>query len=88
MTGVSGHGAKLFLYLVNTELEDCYMPGFKTAFADKPRLWWNSLARSSRQVYSAALAVGIGAAFIVALYYSLSYISQVMATAVMISLYG
>ena len=64
------------------------MPGFKPSLADELKLWWNSLARDSRQVYSAALAVGIGAAFIVALYYSLSYLSQVMATAVMISLYG
>ena len=88
MTGVAGHGTKLFLYLGSMELEDCHMPGFKPSSADELKLWWNSLARNSRQVYSAALAVGIGAAFIVALYYSLSYISQVMATAVMISLYG
>lgn len=70
------------------ELEDCDMSGFKPSLADKLKLWWNSLARRSRQVYSAALAVGIGAAFIVALYYSLSYISEVMATGVIISLYG
>ena len=88
MTGVAGHGAKLFLCLVGMELRDCHMPGFKPLLADELKLWWNCLARGSRQVYSAALAVGIGAAFIVALYYSLSYLSQVMATAVMISLYG
>jgi hypothetical protein len=88
MTGVAGHGAKLFSYLVIMELEDCHMPGFKAAFAGELKLWWNNLARSSRQVFSAALAVGIGAAFIVALYYSLLYISQLMAAAVMISLYG
>ena len=74
--------------LVGMELRDCHMPGFKPSLADELKLWWNSLARGSRQIYSAAFAVGIGAAFIVALYYSLSYISQVMATAVMISLYG
>ena len=88
MTGVAGHGAKLFSYLVSIELEDCHMPGFKPSLANEFKLWWNGLAKSSRQVYSAAFVVGIGAAFIVALYYSLSYITQVMATAVMISLYG
>jgi hypothetical protein len=88
MTGVAGHGDKLFLYLASMELEDCHMPGFKPSLADELKLWWNSLARSSGQVYSAGLVVGIGAAFIVALYYSLSYISQVMANAVMTSLYG
>jgi hypothetical protein len=88
MTGVAGHRAKLFSYLVSMELEDCRMPGFKPSLADELKLWWNSLTKNFRQVYSTALAVGIGAAYIVALYYSLSYISQVMATAVMISLYG
>lgn len=76
------------LYLGSVELEDCHMFGFKPSFPDELKLWWSSLARSSRQVYSAAIAVGIGATFIVALYYSLSYISQVMANAVMTSLYG
>lgn len=88
MTGVAGHGTKLFLYFGSMELEDCHMSGFKPSFPDELKLWWNSLARSSRQVYSTALAVGIGAAYVVALYYSLSYISEVMATAVTISLYG
>lgn len=88
MTGVAGHGTKLFLYLGSMELEDCDMSGFKLSLSNELKLWWNSLARNSRQVYSAALAVGIAAAFIVALYYALSYISEVMATAVMISLYG
>ena len=64
------------------------MPGFKPSLADRLKLWWASPARSSSHVCFAALAVGIGAAFAVALYYSLSYISQLMATAVMISLYG
>jgi hypothetical protein len=88
MTGVAGHGTELFSCLVIMELEDCHMPGFKTAFAGEPQLWWNSLARSSRQACCAAFAVGVGAAFAIALYYSLSYISQLMAAAVMISLYG
>ncbi len=88
MTGVASHGTKLFLYFGSMELEDCDMSSFKPSLADELKRWWNSLARSSRQVYSTALAVGIGAAYVVALYYSLSYISDIMATAVMISLYG
>jgi hypothetical protein len=88
MTGVAGHGAKLFLYLVNMELEDWHMPGFKTAFAEEPKLWWNNLPRSSRQACCATLVTGVGVTFAIALYYSLLYISQLMAAAVMISLYG
>ena len=88
MTEVAGHGAKLFLYLVDMEFEDFHMSSFKPSLVDELKLWWNSLAKSSRQVYSATLAVGTGAAFAVALYYSLSYISQLMATAVMVMYSG
>ena len=88
MTEVAGYDAKLHSYLVIMEHKDWHTPGFNIAFADGPKLWWNRPARLSKQACSATLKVGVGAVFAVALFYSLSYISQLMATAVMISLYG
>ncbi len=88
MTGVAGYDAKPLSYLVTMERKDWHIPGFSIAFADGPKLWWNRPARWSKQACSAAITIGVGAAFAIALFYSLSYISQLMATAVMISLYG
>ena len=64
------------------------MSSFKIVFADEPKIRRNNPARAPDRVFLTALAAVIGAAFLIAFYYSISDLSQAMAAAVLSSLYS
>lgn len=63
------------------------MPSFKIKFAEVPKLVGSCPSRTVNHLYFSMLAVAIGAAFLVALYYSLSDLAQIMASGVMKTFY-
>lgn len=64
------------------------MSSFKIAFTDEPKVSRSASARAPDRVFLAALAAAVGVAFLIAFYYSISDLSQAMASAVLSSLYS
>lgn len=64
------------------------MSRFKFSFANEPKARQGNQAKTPDRVCLTALAAVIGAAFLIAFYYSISDLSQVMAAAVLSSLYS